>query len=62
MAGPRERYVLTLEVVDDPLARTHPLNRSGPYRLRHALKLLLRQFGLRCKSVGPDVMEEDLSQ
>lgn len=48
-----DRYVLTLQAVADPLERTTGETREPTYRLRLALMLLLRSFGLRCERVGP---------
>ena len=43
------RYVVTLRVVADPVWPARP--RPVPIRLRAALKVLLRSFGLRAVSV-----------
>lgn len=51
--NPNERVALVLEVLPDPQAKAlgDRFARPGDYRLKLALKRLLRDFGLRCVSV-----------
>jgi hypothetical protein len=50
----RERTVLVIEAVTDPLERNHGIRRAANYRLKLVLKRLLRYFGFRCISCGPE--------
>jgi hypothetical protein len=47
------RFIVELEAVADPFYQTNRFHRSGDYRLRVALKALLRGYGLKCRSVRP---------
>lgn len=50
----RERSVLVIEAVADPLERNHGINRSANYRLKLVLKRLLRDYGFKCIRCGPE--------
>lgn len=52
-ADEKQRFELVLQVDADPLAKAHGERyaRDGAYRLKLALKRLLRDFGLKCVSV-----------
>ena len=53
-----DRFIVDLKAVADPLAATNHYVREPSYRLRLALKVLLRSFGLRCTRVAPALPPE----
>jgi hypothetical protein len=56
MTTDRPEFVLTLRAGADPQARHGHAERDEEYRLKLALKVLLRSFGLRCVSVRPAIV------
>lgn len=46
--GPAARVAVVLQPGADPLARAGSIGRDADYRLKLALKVLRRSFGLRC--------------
>ena len=56
MTRPAE-FVIELRAEADPQAKYGHAARDGTYRLRLALKCLLRGFGLRAVKVSPAVVE-----